>query len=93
MIGHVNRMDSKITVSQVFNNNPKGIRRGDDQEAEIGVVYKQILINKKLQIGKKGKENRVDWAKSIEEANCSDIEEEEEEEEKNKKRKKKVAWV
>jgi hypothetical protein len=61
-------MDSKITASQVLNNNPKGSRRGDDQELNGGVVYKQILINEKLQIGKKGKESRADWAKSIKEA-------------------------
>jgi len=79
-IGHVNRMDSKITVSQVFNNNPKGSRRGDGQEADGGVVYTQILINEKLQIGKKTEltgRSQLRRRRSI--LNCSDIEEEEEE--------------
>jgi hypothetical protein len=53
-IGRDNRMDSKRKVSQVFNNNPKGSRLGDDQETDGGIVYKQILINEKLQIGKRG---------------------------------------
>jgi len=34
----------------------------------VGIVYKQVLINAKLQIGKRGKKNRADWEKSIKEA-------------------------
>ena len=48
------------------------------------MVYKQILIPAKLQIGKRAKK-RADWEKSIQEAKvrtyCSASEEEEEEEE------------
>jgi hypothetical protein len=54
-IGKIDRMDSNTEVSQVFNNNPTGSRLGDDQGTDGGIVYKQILINKKLQIGKRGK--------------------------------------
>ena len=48
-ISHVNRMGSKRQVSQVFGNNPQ-----DDQNPDGGIEYKQILINRKLQIGKRG---------------------------------------
>jgi hypothetical protein len=34
-------------------------------------VYKQILINAKLQIGKGGQKNRADWEKSIKEVKVS----------------------
>jgi hypothetical protein len=53
-IGNVNRMDSKSKVSKVFNNNPQGSRLRDDQKADGGIVYKQMLINVKFQSGKRG---------------------------------------
>ena len=37
-IGHVNRMDRKRIVSQVFNSNPQGSRLGDDQKPGDGAV-------------------------------------------------------
>jgi len=50
-MGHVHRMGSKRTVSEVFEYNPQGSRlRG-------GIVYKQILINTKLQIGETEKQS------------------------------------
>jgi hypothetical protein len=52
-IGHVNRIDSKRKVSQVFNNNSQGSRlRGRPKTDGIG--YKKILINAKLHIEKRG---------------------------------------
>ena len=55
-IGHVNRMDSKRQVSQLFNNNPQRIRIRGRPKRYGGTVYKQILINAKLKTGKRGKE-------------------------------------
>jgi hypothetical protein len=52
--GHVNRMDSERKVNQVFNNNSVGRRLRDDQKTDGGTVYKQILINAKLQTGMRG---------------------------------------
>jgi hypothetical protein len=51
LIGHVNRMISKRTVSEVFGYNPQGSR------LRIGIVYKQMLISAKLQIGKTEKQS------------------------------------
>ena len=68
-------------MSQVFNNNPKGSRLGKDQDTDGGIVYKQILINEKLQVGKRGKKTELTdisplrIRRSV--LNCSDIEEEE----------------
>jgi len=47
-------MDSNRKLSQVFNNNPTERRLGNDQDTDGGIVCKQILINEKLQIGKRG---------------------------------------
>jgi hypothetical protein len=67
-IGHVNRMDSKRKVRQIFNNNLQGSRqRGRQKKTDCGIVYKPILINSKLQTRKGGKKNRVGW-KSIKQA-------------------------
>jgi len=51
-IGCVYRMDRKRKVSKVFKINPQGIRLRGDQKTD-GIVYKQILRNGKLQIGKR----------------------------------------
>jgi hypothetical protein len=50
-IGNVNRMDSKR--SQVFNNNPQGSRLGGGPKKDGGILYNQIQMNAKLQIGKR----------------------------------------
>jgi len=60
LICYVNRMGSKRTLSEVFGYNPQGRR------LRSVIVYKQMLINAKLQIGKT--ENRADWEKFIKEA-------------------------
>jgi hypothetical protein len=58
-IGHVNRMDSKIKLSDVFiNNNPQGSRLKRRPKIDGGNVYKQILISAKLKTGKRGKKHR-----------------------------------
>jgi hypothetical protein len=41
--------------------------RDEDSKLECEIVYKQILINATLQIGRRGKKNRADWEKSIKE--------------------------
>jgi len=46
-IGHVNRMDSKRKVSQVFNNNPQGHRLRGRLKTDGGIVYRQTLIDAK----------------------------------------------
>ena len=48
--GYVNRMGSKRKESQVSNNNPQGIRPRNRRWSCV----KNILINTKLQIRKKG---------------------------------------
>ena len=82
-IGHVNRMDSKRKVSQVFNNNPQGSRlRGRPKNRWWNCV--QILINAKLQIGKRGKKSEVTGRSQLKRRRAaldtSAVEEEEEEE-------------
>jgi hypothetical protein len=42
--------------------------REEDSNLECGIVYEQILINAKLQIGKRGQKNTADWKESIKEA-------------------------
>ena len=37
------------------------------KKTDGGMVYKPILINAKLQIGKRNPKNRADWEKSIRE--------------------------
>jgi len=49
-------------VSQVFNNNPQGIRLRIRPNTECGIVYKEMLvktdINKwKITVGKRGQKN------------------------------------
>ena len=39
----------------------------DKKKTNGGIVYKQILINRKLQIGKGGQKNRADCEKYIKE--------------------------
>jgi hypothetical protein len=45
-------MDRKRKVSQVFSNTPEGSRLRGRPNAD-GIVYKQIIINAKLIIGKR----------------------------------------
>jgi hypothetical protein len=67
-IGHVDRMDSKRHVSQVFRNNPQGSRlRGRSENKWWNCV--QTDINRcKIKNCKEWSKNRVDWEKSFEEA-------------------------
>jgi len=45
----------------------------DDQKTDGGILYKQILINAKLQTGKRGQTfYRADWEKCIMEAKKKD---------------------
>jgi hypothetical protein len=60
-IDHVNRKGSTRRVRQVFNNNPQGSRLRDDQKTDGGIVYEQVSINTKLQIGKRRQKNRA-WS-------------------------------
>jgi hypothetical protein len=41
------------------------VEQGEDQTTNGRTVFRQILINAKLQIGKKGNNNRADWEKSV----------------------------
>ena len=50
-VGRVNRMGSKRKGRQVFNNNRQG---EDDQNTDGGIVYRHVLINAKLNTGKRG---------------------------------------
>jgi hypothetical protein len=54
--------------NQVFNNDPQGSRLRGRPKTGGGTVYKQLLINGKLRVGKRDKKNRADWEKSIKEA-------------------------
>jgi hypothetical protein len=79
------RIVGKIRVCQVFNNNPQGSRIRGHPKKYYRMVYKQVLINTKLQFAKRCQKadltgrNAVRWQRSALE--CSAIEEEEEEEE------------
>jgi hypothetical protein len=67
-IGYVNRMESKRTVSQVFNNNPQRSRpRGRPRNRWWNCVQTNI---KKCKINNwnEGSKNRVDWERAIKEA-------------------------
>jgi hypothetical protein len=52
--GHVNRMDSTRTASQVFNNNPRGSRLRGRPETRWWNCIKQILMDAILKPGKGG---------------------------------------
>ena len=52
-------MDSKRKVSQVFNSNPQGSWLRWHPKTDGEIVYKQILINAKLQIGKRGQKTKL----------------------------------
>jgi len=67
-IGHVNVMDSRRKVSQVFNNNPQGSRlRGRSKNRRWNCV--QTNINKcKITDWKERSKSRADWEMSSKEA-------------------------
>ena len=67
LAGHVNRMDSKSEVSQVFNNNAQGSRlRGRPRHRWWKCV--QTDINRcKIKSWKQRSKNRADWEKTIKE--------------------------
>ena len=67
-IGRVNKVNSKIRVSQVFNNNNQGSRLGGRPKTDGRTVYKQILVNAKLKTEIRGKKNRADWGMFLKEA-------------------------
>jgi len=57
--GHINRMDSKTKVSYVFYNNPQGSRLRGRRKPDCGNGHRQILINAKLQIGKRSQKREL----------------------------------
>ena len=67
-IGHVNRMDSKRKVSQVFNSNPQGSRlRGRPKSRWWNCVQKDV-DKYKITEWKERSLNRADWEMSSKEA-------------------------
>jgi hypothetical protein len=52
-IGHVNSLESKRKVIEVLNNTPHGSRLKRTTKRDGGIVYKHIVINAELQIGKR----------------------------------------
>jgi hypothetical protein len=50
-IGHINKMDSKRKVCQVFNNNHQGNRLRGRPKTDGGPVHKKVLRTEKLQFG------------------------------------------
>ena len=58
-IGHVNSLESKRQVIEVLNNTPRGSRLRGRPKTDGGIVYKQILINAELQIGKRGQRTEL----------------------------------
>jgi len=66
-------MDSERKISGILSSILMEVDEEDDQKADGGIVYKQILINAKLQTGKGGQTfYRADWEKSIMEAKKMD---------------------
>jgi hypothetical protein len=63
-IGHVNRMETKRTVSQVFNNNPQGSRPRNRWWNCVQTAIKKCKINN----WKERSKNRADWERAIKEA-------------------------
>jgi hypothetical protein len=58
-ISYFRRMDSNRTVSHMLHNNSQGRRLKGRPKTDGGTVYKQILINAKLQIGKAGQRTEL----------------------------------
>ena len=58
-LGYDNRMDNKRKLNQVFSNSPQGCRLRGRQKIDGGTVYKYILLNTKLQIGKRGQKTEL----------------------------------
>jgi hypothetical protein len=52
-------MDGKIRVCQVFNNNPHGSRLRGRPKTDGGNVYKQIIVNSKLQMAREAKRTEL----------------------------------
>jgi hypothetical protein len=57
-IGHINRMDSKIKVTQILNSNAQG-RRLRGQQNGWWNRYRQILINAILRIGRRSQKTEL----------------------------------
>ena len=66
-IGHVNGMDSKIKVTQVFNNNPQGIRLIEGPKKQMVKLQTDINNCKITNLEEKSK-SRADRVKSTREA-------------------------
>jgi len=85
-IGHINRMDSKREVSQVFNNPQVKATKRMTKKNSCGIVYRQTLINAKLQTGKRGQKTELTGRsllrRQMSAVHCNATEEEEEKEEK-----------
>lgn len=64
-IGHDNRMDSNRKVRKVFNNNPQRSLITGRPKTNGGTVYKQMLIDAKLQNWKERSKKRAHWGKFI----------------------------
>jgi hypothetical protein len=64
-------MESKSKVSQVFNNNPQVSRLRGRPKTDGGIVYKQILINAKLQIGKRGPRTELSGRSALRRGRCA----------------------
>ena len=81
-IGHAKRMFRKRKVSQLFKNNPHGSPLRQRPKMD-GILYKQVIINAKLQIGKRSQKaertGRSPLRRRRSAMDCSAIEEEEEE--------------
>jgi hypothetical protein len=63
-------MDCTGKVSQVFDDNPQGIRLKGRPKTDRGPVYKQILINANQEMANEVK-NGADWEKYIKKAKVS----------------------
>jgi len=72
-IGHVNRMHSKRRIIQVFNSNPRVSRRRGRRKKKTGggSVYKEILINVKLQTGQRGDKTELTGGSSLRRRRCT----------------------
>jgi hypothetical protein len=64
-IGQINRKDSNRKVSQVFNNNPQGIRLRGRQKTRWWNCIQTDINSRKIKNWNGRSKNRADWEKSI----------------------------
>ena len=67
-IGHVNRMDIKRKVSQVFHNNPQGSRLRERPKSRCWKCVQTDSNRFKIKNWKVRSKSRADWEKAIKEA-------------------------